>query len=342
MVDEARELVERLQVPVALTWGAADILPETSPYRIGTFGTHGTRAANFAVQNADFILSIGARLDTKATGTPQRNFARGARIVMCDVDPYELGKMARLGLVVQPYCEDAKVSLNRDWPLRPSGEWLARCQDWKRRYPPGPGKAYDVITQLANSCKPNEIIVCDTGCAVAWMMQAFEFKEGQRFIHAFNQTPMGYGLPAAIGAHYAMGKRIVYVAGDGSIMPNLGELATIAGHNLPIKIILFDNKGHAMCRQTQREWLGGIYPSTSIAGGLRFPNWARLALAHGFFVARDMGATLAWDGPAISICEIAEDEDVSPKNKFGKPIEEMYPELSREELEREMVVELVA
>lgn len=334
-------MVERFAVPVCLTWGFADGLPEASPYRIGTFGTHGTRAANFAVQNADFILSIGARLDTKATGTPQSNFARGARIVMCDIDPLELGKMERLGLIVQPYCEDAKVSLNRDWPLRSNGEWLARCQDWKRRYPPGPGEAYEIVEELSRLCEPGEIIVCDTGCAVAWMMQAFKFKEDQRFIHAFNQTPMGYGLPAVIGAHYATGKRVIYVAGDGSIMPNIGELATIAGHDLPIKIVLFDNKGHAMCRQTQREWLGGTYPATGIEGGLRFPEWSEYLLGAGIAVFGSINMLMAVAGPACYVAQISEDADVVPKNKFGKPIEEMYPELPREEFLEQMIVKPV-
>lgn len=117
---EAVELANLLQIPVALTWGAADLLPESNPLRIGTFGTHGTRAVNFAVQNADFILSIGCRLDTKATGTPAKWFAREAHIVMVDIDQAEIDKMAQVGVKVQGAgharggedCENGKA-----WPV---------------------------------------------------------------------------------------------------------------------------------------------------------------------------------------------------------------------------------
>ena len=356
---EARELVDLLQIPVALTWAAADLLPESSPYRIGTFGTHGTRAANFAVQNADFILSIGARLDTKATGTPAKWFAREAHIVMVDIDQAELDKMEKVGVKVTPVCMDAKRYIAQfgvgHGPCNVP-EWVAKCQDWKARYPAvlpeyekEPGvNPYVLIRELSRLCEPGDVIVSDTGCALAWTCQAFEFKEGQRLLHPFNQTPMGYGLPGAIGAHYATGKRVICITGDGSIQMAIAELSTIAGHNLPIKIVLLDNKGHAMCRQTQREWLGATYPSTSIEGGLRFPYFENCAKGFGVPAIRcgqgmvlpkhELQAVMQFVGQTMAIFDISPDADVIPKAKFGAPNEDQYPHLPRDVLAKEMIV----
>ena len=363
---EARELAELLQIPVCLTWGAADLLPESNALRIGTFGTHGTRAANFAVQNADFILSIGCRLDTTATGTPAKWFAREAHIVMVDIDLSEIQKMEKVGVKVQAQTHDAAFYMNglkaalAEFPLPKDFEdWLAQCQSWKQRYPavlPEYEKEdevnpYVLIRELSRLAKPGDIIVCDTGCAIAWTCQAWEFKEGQRLLHPWNQTPMGYALPGAIGAYYATGKRVICITGDGALMMGIAELATIAGHNLPIKIVLLENGGHAMCRQSQREWLGGTYPSTSIDGGLRFPQFEIVARAHGiesFNIELNEECDAAFeemlgdDEPCFVEAHISPDADVMPKVQAGKPNEDAYPYLPRETLRDEMIVDVVS
>lgn len=359
--QEARELVDLLQIPVVLTWAAADILPESCPYRIGTFGTHGTRAANFAVQNADFILSIGSRLDTKATGTPAKWFAREAHIVMVDIDQAEIDKMEKVGVKVTPVCMDAKRYIAQfgvgHGPCNVP-EWVAKCQDWKARYPavlPEYEKEsgvnpYVLIRELSRLCEPGDIIVSDTGCALAWTAQAFEFKEGQRLLHPWNQTPMGYGLPGAIGAHYATGKRVICVTGDGSIMMSIGELATIAGHKLPIKIVLIENGGHGMCRASEREWLGGKHCATSIESGLRFPDF--LSVAEGFSIpalkvrtAQEVDSLNMMlngcDGPFLLEATIPHEYDVRPKVKAWEPNENGQPYLERDVLAREMLIPLV-
>jgi acetolactate synthase-1/2/3 large subunit len=115
------------------------------------------------------------------------------------------------------------------------------------------------------------------------MMQGFEFKEGQRLFHDFNNTAMGYGLPASIGASIALGgKKVVCVTGDGSLQMNIQELITVLRHKLPIKIFLLNNHGHSMVQQTQEQWLGGKYVATSIDGGLAFPDFVAVAKAYGY------------------------------------------------------------
>jgi acetolactate synthase-1/2/3 large subunit len=323
---EARELAELLQIPVVTTWGAADLLPHSHPLNIGTFGTHGTRGANFSIQNAGFLLCIGTRLDTKATGTPAQSFARAAHIVMVDIDRAEIAKMEKCGVKVNGINLDARefmLHLDREGGINDMADWIAKCQDWKRRFPP---IVPDVIHELSNRAQEGDIIVSDTGCAVAWMMQGFKFKEGQRFLHPFNNTPMGYALPGAIGAHYATGKRVICVTGDGAIMMAIGELATIAQRRLPIEITVLNNHSHSMCMQSEREWFNSKYAATTQDSGLSFPNFD--AVLKAFDV-------LKWN-----VVEISPDFAVSPKNKSGLPIEDQHPLLSREELRKEMVIPL--
>lgn len=360
--QEAVDFAHMCGIPVAPTWGALDLLPSDDPLVIGSFGTHGTRAGNFAVQNADFILSVGSRLDSKATGTPIESFAREARISMVDIDQAEIDKFKGR---VTGVCKDAKeFFLNtQQWNTPNWASWRLQINAWKARYPVVKPEYYEeegvnpyvFIKELSEQAEEGEIICTDTGCAVAWVSQAWRWKKGQRFIHAFNQTPMGYGLPAAIGSFYATGKRVILITGDGSLMMSLGELATIK--DLPIKIFMFNNEGHAMCRQTQREWLGGTYPSTSIEGGLKFPkDFGDLALS-GFGIFRSyltysdfakppqmntmkqtIEEALRGDKPYFVEVKVSPEADVIPKTKYGFPNEDSHPLLDREEFNQQMIV----
>ncbi|MBZ0170919.1 MAG: thiamine pyrophosphate-binding protein [Phycisphaerales bacterium] len=364
--QEARELARLLGIPVAVTWAARDLFPADDPgvLCVGGFGTHGTRPANFAVQNADWILSVGSRLDSKATGTPREYFAGAASIFMVDIDPAEIGKFKeRLGRSFMGAQADAKLFLSdairlvqgeEGWPDR--SDWRARCLGWLERYPTvRPEYAaedgvnpYVLVRKLSEHLLPGDVIVSDTGLALAWMMQAFEFREGQRFIHAFNQTPMGYGLPAAIGAAFARpGQRVVLVTGDGGFMLNIQELALLRYHNLPIKIVLFNNGGHAMCRQTQEQWLGSKYYSTSPEQGLAMPDFCALAKAHEVRAVildrrEDIAELLEWllvgDDPALLDVRISPDARLIPQVQYGRPNEDGNPPLPREELAENMIV----
>ncbi len=335
---EAIAFAERTGIPVCLTWGAADLLPHDHPLRIGTFGTHGNKFSNLAIQNADFVVSVGSRLDTKATGFPVSSFAPNAKLVMCDIDHAEIDKFKELGRHVEGFCCDAKrffgLGVRKGIGYRP--EWLSQIEEWKKRFPAvnrewrtEPGiNPYAFVEKLSDYLDPDDVIVSDTGCPLAWMMQAFKFK-GQRFLHAFNNTPMGYGLPAATGAALASGRRTILVTGDGGLSVNITEMATIARHVLPIKIILFNNRGHAMCRQTQRQWLGGDYPSTSYEGGLATPNFTDIAEAYGITawhhiepVSLTLPAMLKWKGPTLYELPISERYGVEGQIKFGEPLAE--------------------
>lgn len=361
---ETMDIVERLGAPVVTTWAAADLMPHDHPLCVGSFGTHGTRYANFCVQNADFVLSIGSRLDSKATGSPPSTFARGAKIAMVDIDPAELGKFDSIGRPIHiPVCAALGDFLPllktcfADAKLPDFSPWRARVAQWKEKYPqlvpggssPGDINPYYLAKTISDLLEPGDIIVSETGCALAWMMQGLEFKLGQRFFHAFNFTPMGWGLPAAIGAALARpGKRIVLVAGDGSLQMNLQELVTVTKHDLPIKVLLFNNHGHGMVQQTQEMWLGSKYYATSLEGGLAFPDFEKVARAYGypvFAVNRNekVKETLAraFAEPLYSFTniEISRDARVVPQVQFGRPNEDSSPLLERKEFMDNMLIE---
>lgn len=321
---EARSFAESLGWPVALTWGGIDLLPSIHPLNVGAFGTHALRMPNFVVQNADFLLTIGTRLDTKSTGTPAASFARAADIWMVDIDSAEIAKFGGRVKGLHQDCREffSTVSVK----TAPVDAWWAQVKRWAMKWPIPHEGPYGHVLRLSGAFEAGDVIVSDTGHALAWCMQALQFKENQRFIHAFNNTPMGYGLPAAIGAAFANPTaRIRLITGDGGLQLNIQEFATVRHHNLQISTYLFNNRGHGMCRQTQRQWMGGEFPSTSEAGGLACPNFKKIAKAYGV---------------VLHEFEIPFDAELSPCVVAGKPNEDAYPYLDRDELAAEMLIPL--
>jgi acetolactate synthase-1/2/3 large subunit len=358
-----RAFVHRHHIPFAPTWAAADVLPSTHEDYIGTFGTHGTRYANFAVQNADLIISIGSKLDTKATGSPPSTFARNALKIMVDIDGGEIAKFKSLGIDITLGIKcDAKVFLeavNRlGIDIDPSrlADWKKAICGWKQKYPVVPGTVrlgvgidpYLFMDKLSNALAEGDIVISDTGCALAWLMQGLSIKEGQRVFHDWNNTAMGWAVPASIGAALAMpGKRIVCVVGDGSMQMNIQDLATITKRNLLVKIFVIDNGGYAMIRQTQDQWMQSDYVGSTAEGGLALPDIARIGKAYGFDIirlhcarnlTRSIRSTLKNATPALCVVSVPPLHKVIPQVKFGRPNEDPEPLLSRAEFLANMIV----
>jgi len=361
--QQVRKLIGSLGVPFVPTWAIADILPSDHPLYVGTFGTHGTRYANFAVQNADFILSIGSRLDTKATGSPIATFAREAKKIIVDVDLGELNKFRTFGLnidlvinsdarnFIEAFNEKAVGIARKD-----ISKWIARISLWKEKYPICPVKYYEdedvnpyvFVKFLSKECGEGDILILDTGCALAWMLQAFEFKKHQRLFHDFNNTAMGWALPASIGAAFTLSaSRVICVTGDGSLHMNIQELATVIRHQLPIKIFLINNHGYSMIKQTQDQWLNSLYSASTVDGGLALPNFMKVAEAYGFNTVsiskndkmRDhIREALNNEGPSFCSVEISPDHRVIPQVKFGRPNEDAEPLLERQEFFKNMII----
>jgi acetolactate synthase-1/2/3 large subunit len=353
-------LVDKLNIPVALTWGASDLLPADHPLRIGTFGTHGTRFANFAVQNADFILSIGSRLDTKATGSPPNTFARGAWRAVNDISLAELNKFSDYGLdincLIHANASDLISVLIPRAHNASCQAWKACIEEWKKKYTVIKEQRFSgslvdpyIFFDLLCDYIPDKVnIFSDTGSTIAWLMQAFRPREHHRVWHDYNNTAMGWALPASIAAALADPSTSTFcIVGDGSFMMNLQELQTLITQGLNIKIICLNNNGYSMIQQTQDQWLDSKYIASSPNGGVGIPNFCAVCEAFGIQASRvssnqELPDKLKWlassNNPSFLLVNIDSLCRVTPQVKFGRPNEDPEPLLDRSIFYNEMII----
>lgn len=360
---DALRFVERSKIPVVLTWAMRYLLPDSHPQFVGSFGTHGTRYGNFAVQNSDFVLCIGNCLNVHHTGSAPSAFAREAKKVVVDLDTYELKKFKRLAMNIDlKINSDAKVFFQRlnekivGVKLPDLSAWHRKINLWKEKHPVCPKRyfkekgvnPYVFIKTLSEQLYPGDVVIADTGCSLAWLLQAFSFKKGQKLFSAFNNTPMGYALPASIGASFALNKKpVICITGDGGLQMNIQELATAARHDLPLKIFLFNNHGYSMIRQTQDQWFHSRYEASTVESGLAFPDFIKLAKVYGFKtvniskaenVRKGIQLAVSINGPVLCNIEINPKHRVIPQVKYGRALEDAEPLLDRKEFLDCMIV----
>lgn len=356
---QATALVNHLGIPAVLTWAASDVLPANHRLRLGFLGTHGDRHANIAVANSDYLLAVGSRLDTKATGSPVHAFAPDATRAMVDVDAAEIEKFAHFGLTIHhqiaaPADQFIDESLDQLPSLRPT-EWLATCRQWEKKLRKfddelrvGIGlNPYQFLARMTETAPEEADFLLDTGCALPWFMSAYKPRHGLRAFHDFNNTAMGWSIPALLAASVDRATRTaVAVVGDGSLIMGLHDLATVSRANQAAKIVVIDNSGYSMIRQTQDQWFGSDYFASSPEGGLAFPNLEGVLQASGFSVrvlTEEIGVTSAlmdfWKSrrPVALLVQIDPSWRVIPQVRFGKPNEDMDPPLPREVLAEMMV-----
>lgn len=362
-----REVVEALGVPVVMTWNAMDLLPWDHPLYVGRPGVVALRAPNFAIQNADLLITLGCRLDNVVTAYAPRDFARQATKVVVDVDAHELDKLD-MDIAI-PVVSDAAAFLEA---LRPGcaglptyREWVARCNDWKRRYPVNDGRPFAMDGEISHfqfADALSEAIPADTlistgssGLAVEVFYTVFRNRPGQRIFLTSGLGAMGYGLPAAIGACFANGLRpMVAVESDGSLQLNIQELATLRAFNLPICLVVMNNGGYASIRNTQRNYFAARYVGTGPEAGLWLPDLEEIARAYELPFVRlaapeDLAIRLqeavAQARPLIVEVMLMKDEALAPKvaavpqkdgSMLSMPLEDMSPLLPLAVLEAEM------
>jgi acetolactate synthase-1/2/3 large subunit len=351
-VEETLTFARRYGIPVVLTWGGRDLLTWDDPLNMGGIGVVGPRAGNFAAQTADLVIGVGTRLSQLITGGKQSLFAPNARKVMIDIDPHELSKFTAndfaLDLGIQSGLKDFYrdvASLDTDDSEDRFHEWRARIRLWHAQYPVCPPDMYDradyvdgraFVEQLSHQVKPGTIIIGDTGANLAWTAQAFRIKEGQRLFSAWNHTPMGFALPAAVGAASAVKGDIICLTGDGGLMMCIQELATVARYNLPVKIFVFNNQGHGIQRQTIDTWLNSRYTAVDYSSGLNFPEYDKVSEAFGLpsvtihdhtELQEGIRRVLETPGPIVADIRIIPDQKIVPMLKFGSGLEDLDPKL---------------
>ena len=361
--EEFLKLVELWQIPIVTAWNAHDLIWNDHPYYVGRPGTIGDRAGNFAVQSADLLIVLGSRLNIRQVSYNWENFATRAYKIIVDVDELELQKpTVKADLPVHADLKDLLprlLSINFE-PIQEHQKWLDWCLVRKNKYPTvlpeywlteKPVNPYCFGEKLFAQLLPDEIVVTGDGTACVTTFQAAHIKKGQRLYTNSGCASMGYDLPAAIGACIGSGKkRVICIAGDGSIQMNLQELQTIAGYQLPIKIFILNNQGYHSIRQTQQNFFPDNIVGCGPESGVTFPDFAKLSDAYGIpyrlcdnhkDLERAIRDTIESDG--AQICEVFLDlnQAFAPKlssrrledgTMVSSPLEDLSPFLDRDEL----------
>ncbi len=365
------EMLERLNVPVLTTWLAIDILQEDHPLLIGRPGAVAPRGANFALQNADFLLTIGARLDLVITAFSHEHFARAAKKVMVDIDSAEIGKMKTP--IHLPVVADASdfidevLAQQASVDAQPRTEWWGRCKAWKKQYPvvlaehreqQGRVSVYALAEAIGRELSGGEIIVSgSSGSGIEIFLHALQVKPRQRVLHTTALGSMGFALPAVVGAGAASpGTPIIAVDGDGGFFFNIQELETIHRLNLPVKIFVLNNDGFSSIRNSQQYWFKDNLVAADATSGLTLPSIVRVAEAFGLGVARiesqdslqeQLREVLAMPGPVVCEVMVIPDEARIPRvaslqkedgTFVSKPLEDLFPFLDRNEFLANMII----
>lgn len=365
-VEEFQDLVEHHQLPVVFSGSAVDTFGSTNPLSIGSVGIMGcTRAGNFALQNSDLLLVIGNRLTTMTTGEQLDKFARRAKRIVVDIDENEHQKNdLRVDQFVHSDANYFIEELSKAEALTPKKEWLDRLSYWKEYFDregiiggeEGPVDLHDLARELGHSMSDNAAIVTDSGLIELVLPTNIPFKKGQRCIHPASQGSMGYALPAVIGAHYAGVEQLITVIGDGSVMMNLQELATIQFQKIPAKIFIVNNNAYAVIRKRQVQLFRNRTIGVDEQTGVGIPEFEKIAAGFDIPFKRindtselkdGLKEVLEMEGPVL--CEIMGKPDqnyihmtharTQEKRFVQRPLEDQSPFLDRDIFVREMIVE---
>jgi acetolactate synthase-1/2/3 large subunit len=368
---EFHELRQLLNIPIAATWCAADLVPSDGPLYVGRPGSVAARGANFALQNCDFLLAVGVRLDFAITGYAPDKLAREAHKTVVDIDAAELGKLHPY--IEQPVQADARAFLQE--VLRQQGAirqrdrspWDARCAEWKHRYPvvteehrqpDSRVSIYHLAEVIGTETQAaDQLVSGSSGSGIEIFLLACPTRTGQRIYHTAGLGSMGFGLPMSIAVCLAAGRRqTICVDGDGGFQFNIQELETVARLKLPIKFFVLNNDGYASIRASQKNYFGQASIGCDDRTGLTVPELAKVAAAYGIASALiedqrnlkgDVRRVLDMPGPVLCDVHVVPDESRAPRlssvqrpdgSFISKPLEDLFPFLDRKEFLSNMIV----
>jgi acetolactate synthase-1/2/3 large subunit len=345
-------------IPVVVSLMGLDSFPHDDPLYVGMIGTYGNRYANLTIANADLIIALGTRFDTRQTGTKPETFARAAKIIHVDIDAHELNNKIKADI---PINIDIKAFLDSlhlnsgNFNKKNYSTWIERISYFKWKYSIDSYSEnnsitpYELLKEVSKSLPDDAIICVDVGQNQMWAAQTLEVKKDQRFFTQGGMASIGSALPMAIGASFAKPDRmIIVITGDGGFQLNIQELQTIYYHNLPIKIILLNNSGYGMIRQFQEQYFEGRFQSSVI--GYSNPDFQKVVSAYNISsrkistikeVKQALESLFSDSKPGFLEAIIDAKFNVIPKLAVDKPVEDQEPELSREELQSAMIIDIL-
>jgi len=368
-VDQFYQTLEKLAIPVLTSRLGIDLINSDNRLYVGRPGIYGERAANFAIQNADVILTVGSRLATALVGYNAKDFGKRAYKIIVDIDKKELNKIGvEANLRIHADAKNFFKEMQRQLSSVSVGDfsqWIEQCNYWKKNYPvvlpsyekEKPVNSYYFTEKLSQVTPSDVMVLVDTGSCFHVACQVWKVKPGQRFLTTGGLSSMGYWA-AVLGVCEANNRQnTIVITGDGSLQMNLQELATIKHYNLPIKVIIFNNNGYLLIRHTQKNYMNGRLCGEGPESGVWCPDSLRVAEAYGIKgiridsvkgLSEKIKEVIQYPGPVV--CDVMTPEwqliipRVSSEKKpdgtlVAKPYEDMYPFLNRKELEQNMLSE---
>jgi acetolactate synthase I/II/III large subunit len=364
-------LVETLKIPTLLTWKSMDMLAEEHPYFAGRPGSVATRGSNFTQQNSDCIVVIGARLDMPQVAFSHRNFARGARKIVVDIDAHELAKFDMpVDVAVNSDAREFIAELLRQLEgvtLPDIGAWMDRTKRWKQKYPAILPEywqeteyvnTYVLVDVLSDLCEREDVLAPgSSGACSDIFLQCFRLKKGQRVVNSPTLGAMGTGLPGTIGSCLGSGgRRTVCVNGDGGFQLNIQELETVRRLKLPIKYFILCNGNYASIIASQKTHFQGRLVGSDPSSHLTLPDIRKVAGAYGIAsceirnhegIREKVREVLNAPGPMVCAVNVSADQVTAPRATsmirpdgqiVSLPMEDMAPRLPRVQFRAEMII----
>jgi acetolactate synthase-1/2/3 large subunit len=335
---ELMELAETLRCPVTSTLLGKGVFPEEHELALGMLGMHGTAYANKAVCDCDLLINIGSRFDDRIIGQADK-FCKDAKIIHIDIDPSEMNKMVCPDIEIVADAKTTLVEINKRISGLDTEPWLNKIDGWKKKYPlsyrkQGGLRMQQVIDELYQVAGGDAIVSTDVGQHQMWAAQFYKTNASWKWLSSGGAGTMGFGFPAAIGAAFACpDQTVISISGDGGFQMTLFELATVALHKLPVKIVVLNNHYLGMVRQWQELFFDDRQSGVDLEGN---PDFCKLAAAYGipsFNIKRpaDVRRQLEkafeiTDGPVLIHAECVKTDNVFPMIPAGAALEDMLTE----------------
>lgn len=332
-ISAVQAWIESLAIPFATSWGACDAIDNAHRLRVGNIGVYGDRAANMALQNADAVLILGSRMDTRQIGGNLSACSKTSVKVMVDIDEQEMLKLDERGFHIDYPIHSSVRNFLSSFRAGPKecSDWIRTLDDWKRTLSVEPmrvpGDVYDILQSIA---LPDEcIIIPDCGGNLVWAMQSLTLTKKQRLFSNFGNSSMGYALPASIGAAIGTKKQvpIVCICGDGGIQMNIQELHTLRALQLPVTVLIINNSGYGIIRQFQDQYFNSRYTATSCSEvfGADGIDIVKIATAYGIDSVSATSNIQIHSKPFLYDIQIDPAQKIFPKLEFGNSLENMSP-----------------
>ena len=339
---ELVELCTSDRFPVTCTLMGLGAFPGVHEQWLGMLGMHGTRTANYAMDEADLICAVGARFDDRITGKLSE-FAPRAKFIHIDIDPAEISKNVAAHIPIVGDAKHVLPRLTREYQALETDAtrldaWWERLQGWQKRYPLDDGTSEDseikpqyMIKAMYEATGGDAIVTSDVGQHQMWCAQLYAFTKPRRWINSGGLGTMGFGLPSALGAKMACPEQtVVCLAGDGSLQMTSQELATAVTEDIPVKVFIMNNGYLGMVRQWQELFWDKRYSAVDL--GRTVPDWVKLAEAYGATGMRatekstlveQMRAALETDGPVVLDVHVTQEENCFPMIPAGQAARDM-------------------